>query len=196
MDARAMRERVTLRTLTRDAAGWHWADGGTLWAAVQYGKGRALFSSIGLGGESVQLTLRRMPLTLDHALRWRGQHLFLTRIDPTDPLFFTVDAAIVHPVDCVYRREGVTGMDEYRRPTLGQTESVVFPGCLTERYVRQTQDEPHTTTDTTLVLVTPKVITLPDRSLVTVDGVPYEVQFGHRLDAHKNEYEILRREDA
>ena len=71
-----------------------------------------------------------------------------------------------------------------------------FPGVLTEKYLRHEQERPQSSTETVLVLVTPKVIELAAGSLVEAGGRDYEVRVCHTLDPHKNEYEIARKADC
>ena len=48
---------------------------------------------------------------------------------------------------------------------------------------------------TAFVRVTPKIVDQEEGRLVDVDGTPYEIQTAHRLDAWKNEFEIVRKAD-
>ena len=69
-----------------------------------------------------------------------------------------------------------------------------FPGVLTEKYVGYEREDTYAKTKRTLVLVTPKVVTIGEGDLVTVTQGPaqavYNVQARHVLDEYKNEYEM------
>ena len=67
---------------------------------------------------------------------------------------------------------------------------------MTEKYVRFDSLTPQDVTETTYVLVTPKPVTLHTGEVVTVGTDAFCVQIGHTLDPYKNEYEVVRKEDA
>lgn len=197
-DVGSMHARIEILTLTQEPDGCRWAAAGMRWGEVSYPKGRSLFSSVGIGVRAVRVRLRRVPaLTLGDALRYRGQHLFLTRLDETpDGLYQTIEAAAITPVPCTVTRRRVTTDKRHNRPTLGTDSVYRFPACLTEKYIKATEETPQTTTEAVYVLVTPKCVTLAAGETVTVGGEPMCVQVGHTLDPAKNEYEVMRKEDA
>lgn len=132
-----------------------------------------IFSKVGIGARSVELVLRRRALTLYQAMRWRGQHLFLSEITEPERGWLSVKAAAVVPVMCKGREDGKT-----------------FPGVLTEKYLRHEQLEPMAAVTSVYVLVTPKVIELKRGGMVAIGGEAYQVLVCHALDTFKNEYEI------
>lgn len=161
---------------------WAWTTVRRAWAQVEQTTKTNLFSKVGVGARDAAVVLRRQPLTLRQALRWKGRHLFLTAITDRDRGHLDVAAALVNPVDCrTEGEEGVSGLQ--------------FPGILTEKYLKWEQPEPYSVNQLTYVLVTPKVIDLRRGGLVWVAGAHYEVQVAHTLDEYKNEYEIFRTED-
>ncbi|MFR1050273.1 MAG: hypothetical protein ACLSE7_00885 [Lachnospirales bacterium] len=169
-----LRERVSLLALTGTGGSWAWAERGKLWAKAEKKTGRNLFSTVGLGGRGLSLTVRRRELTLHNALLWRGQHCFLTDIRDNGRLYLDVDAALVTPVACVYR-----GMS--------------FPAVRTEKYTAWRQEAPMSVNLLTFVLVVPKAVPeLTPGELVTVAGEAWEVRVPHTLDEYKNEYEVGR----
>lgn len=161
---------------------WAWTTVRRAWAQVEQTTKTNLFSKVGVGARDAAVVLRRQPLTLHQALRWRGRHLFLTAITDRDRGHLDVAAALVNPVDC--RTEGEEGASRLQ-----------FPGILTEKYLKWEQPGPYSVNQLTYVLVTPKVIDLRRGGLVWVAGTHYEVQVAHTLDEYKNEYEIFRTED-
>lgn len=183
VDARGMRDRVTVLQITHDVTTdtYDWTALYQAWASVKLENRSNLFSSVGIGARGVSLTMWRNPrLTLHHAIRLKnGQFCFLTAVVPVgDGLHSTVQAALCTPVSC--RSEDGPG----------------FPGILTEKYLGHQQLEPHAVTTTTYVLVAPEEIHLAAGSLITIDGTDYEVQIAHLLDEYKHEFEITRLEDA
>lgn len=158
--------------LHETAAGvWEWLALRRAWAQVEQTAKTNLFSKEDDGG-----------IPGAYALRWRGQHLFLTSITQQDRNHLDVAAALV-TVDTVRLREDET------------TQAMTFPGILTEKYARHEQEWPMSANELGLVLVTPKPITLRPGSLVEVRGAAWEVLVPHELDRYKNEYEIGRRVD-
>lgn len=185
IDAGQLRERLQVLELARaDQKTWTWKCVRMAPGHVELGTGNNLFSSVGIGARDCSLVLRAQPLTLDQALRWGDQHIFLTSIQPgIDRGHLAVRGALVDLVDCVADVHG---------PESGQLK---FPAVLTEKYVRYGQPDPYATNQITYVLVTPAVVDLQRGGLVTVAGVNYVVQTAHVLDPHKREYEILRTDD-
>lgn len=182
LDAGRLSERLEVLELQETSTGvWAWATVRRAWAQVEQTTKTNLFSKVGVGARDAAVVLRRQPLTLRQALRWKGRHLFLTAITDRDRGHLDVAAALVNPVDCQAEREGDSG--------------IRFPGILTEKYLKWEQPEPYSVNQLTYVLVTPKVIDLRRGGLVWVAGAHYEVQVAHTLDEYKNEYEIFRTED-
>lgn len=161
---------------------WEWITLRRAWAQVEQTAKTNLFSKVGVGARDAAIVIRRQSLTLHNALRWRGQHLFLTSITHRDRNHLDVGAALVELTECRGDAdEGETG--------------IRFPGVLTEKYAKWDQPEPYSINQLTYVLVTPKGIALQRGGLVAVAGTNYEVQVAHILDPYKNEYEIVRTED-
>lgn len=157
---------------------WRESDG--IWAKAERRSGGNIFSSVGLSAESWTFTIRAQDLTTADALRLGLQHHFITSIEEELPGFFTVQTARVNIVQCqADLRDG----------------GLRFPAALTEKYIRHDQQLPPAVNTSCFVLVTPKQVDLKEGSLVDVAGEAYCVQIGHRLDAVKNEFEIVRARD-
>lgn len=161
---------------------WEWVTVRRAWGQVEQTTKTNLFSKVGVGARDAAVVIRRQPLTLHNALRWKGQHLFLTAITHRDRGHLDVAAALVIP-DTVRLRADET------------IEGKTFPGVLTEKYVRHEQEWPMSVNELGLVLVTPKAIALRPGCLVEVRDAAWEVLVPHELDQYKNEYEIGRRVD-
>lgn len=193
-----LRERVEVLTLAQTETGYAWQAEGSLWAKAEKTSAKNLFSSIGLGAPTVRFVLRARPLTLHQALRLRGQHCFLTDIAPLpeNRLYLAVTAAVIEPIRCTVTRRTKTVDPETLRPTLQPAQTLEFPACCTEKYVKLTEGMPNDAVSRALVLVTPKAIGLRVGEVVRMGGEAYRVQTVHDLDPYKNEYEVLREEDA
>lgn len=200
IDAGDLSERLELLELKETQPDtWEWVSRGRLWAQVEVDGGKNLFSSVGIGTRNTKLVLRAHPLSLCQALRWRGQHLFLTGITKLDRMHLNVQAALVNVVTCLATRTEDT-VGAAGRPVAAETMRISFPGILTEKYARYEREETHAENDTSYVLVVPKEISLQAGDLVTVQDGPakavYAVTICHVLDQFKNEYEIARRGDV
>ena len=57
-------------------------------------------------------------------------------------------------------------------------------------------ETPQTSTEQCLVLVVPKAIILKVGEQITLEGKVWRVVVPHELDNWKNEYEIIRNDDA
>lgn len=200
VDAGSLSERLELLELQQTAEQtWEWVSAGRLWAQVEVDGGRNLFSAVGIGARNAKLVLRTRTLTLHQALRWKGQHLFLTSITKLDRMHLSVQAALVEPVSCLAARtESKVG--EAGRPISSEMMRITFPGVLTEKYAKYQREETHAEHETGYVLVVPKSIQLKAGDLVTVRSglasAVYNVQICHVLDPYKNEYEITWQGDV
>ena len=194
-----LRERVEVLALRQDAAGnYAWAPVRARGAAIEQGERTNLFSKIGLGARSATVTIRRDPaLTLHHALRWRGQHLFLTAVSGGEhDGKQTVQTAIVEPTMLTAKPQAVKSRDALNRPTVEAVAAYTFPGVLTELYRREAEDGAPITERVQRVLVTPKEIRLKRGDLVNDGDTTWVVVRVLPLDPYKQEYVIEMQEDA
>lgn len=172
---------------------WEWVAIRRAWAQVEQTARTNLFSKVGVGARDAAVVLRTQPLTLHNALRWKGQHLFLTSITHRDRNHLDVAAALVAPVVCTAQGY-TTRVGAGNRPEKIKNPPVTFPGVLTEKYARYETEDTYAKSRRGLVLVTAKPIRLREGDLVTVQAGPaaavYNVQACHVLDAYKNEYEM------
>lgn len=170
--------RVEVLELQQDGSTYTWAPARVTWAKIALTNKRNIFSVHGIGVAGVSFIIRRQPLTLNSAIRWQGQHCFITGILPADYGHLTVEAALVELSQCE---------DRYT--------DTRFPAVMTEKYLGHQQLEPLAINTLRHVLVTPKYIQLTPGKLVEVDGVSWPIQVAHLLDPHKNEYELERTVD-
>lgn len=164
------------------SSAWEWVTVGRAWAQVDQTAKTNLFSKVGVGARDIAIVIRQRPLTLHQALRWKGQHLYLTSVTERDRTHLAAQAALV-TVDTVTLRAD------------GTAAGMTFPGVLTEKYARHGQEWPMSVNELGLVLVTPKAVKLRSGCLVEVRGSAWEVLVPHELDEYKNEYEIGKRAD-
>lgn len=187
INAGDLRERIGVLNLQfqEENDQYQWTESRRLWADAELDTRSNLLSSVGIGARGVTFVIRNHSgLTLHDAFSWHGQHCFLTAILPHEhPGYLTVKAALVEVRTC--------RKDADLTPAGG-----IFPGILTEKYVKHEEPDLHAEVTTDYVLVTPKTISLVPGSWVTVDDAFYRVQVPHLLDPYKNEYEIRRREDC
>lgn len=172
-----------------------WEKDSYLHAKVEQLTSNNLFSRVGLGAKSVKFTIRKKSnLTLHDAFSWKGKHCFLTDVVDIDRMYYEITAALIEPVLCTVERTKEPILGELNRPIYDESlHTIKFPACMTEKYIKQIQEQPMTTIESCYVLVTPKVIELINGELVTINDVAYEVLVSHTLDDYKNEYEIKER---
>lgn len=199
VDAGSLSERLELLELRQTAEQtWEWVPIRRVWAKVEQTEKTNLFSKVGVGARDAAVVIRRQPLTLHQALRWKGQHLFLTSITKRDRMHLDVQAALVSVVTCIGQGYTTT-VGAGNRPEKQEKPEQTFPGVLTEKYVRYETEDSYAKAKRLLVLVTPKAVELLEGDLVTVTQGPaaavYNVQTRHVLDEYKNEYEILYSRD-
>ena len=172
---------------------WEWVAIRRAWGQVEQTAKTNLFSKVGVGARDAAIVLRTQPLTLHNALRWRGQHLFLTSITLQDRNHLAVASALVRLVRCVGQGYTTT-VGAGNRPEKAEKPPVTFQGVLTEKYARYETEDSYAKARRLLVLVTPKAVVLQEGDLVTVQGGPaaavYNIRACHILDVYKNEYEM------
>lgn len=177
IDAGQLGERIEILRLEKiePENAWSWTTLRHSWAGVELQQKRNNFSTHGIGAAGAELVLRRQELTLLDAIRWRGQHLFLTGIAPRGRNHLTVAAALVEVRAC-------------RDPE----SALSFPGVVTEKYLGHQQEEPMAVNTMRHILITHPAIDLKPGRLVEVDGESWPITMSHRLDPWKAEYEIER----
>ena len=175
VDAGKLSERIELLRLVKGENEYRWELLRRSWASVELQQRRNNFSAHGIGAAGAELVLRRQELTLLDAIRWRGQHLFLTGIAPRGRNHLTVAAALVEVRAC-------------RDPESG----LAFPGVVTEKYLGHRQEEPMAVNPMRHILITHPAIDLKPGRLVEVDGESWPITMSHRLDLWKAEYELER----
>lgn len=173
-----LRERPEILELKQTENGWSWEPVRKTWAAAELSTRKNVWSVHGIGAAGVEFIMRRQSLSLDHALRWKGQHCLITSIMPMGFNRLKVNAALVVLAQCEDKYFGTK-----------------FPGIVTEEYHRHEQLEPMAINVLRHVLVTPKCITLKPGKLVTVDGVDCPILTAHLFDPHQNEYVLERKVD-
>lgn len=177
-----------------------WVRDRPVWMQVELDSRKNLFSSVGLGARNAKLTIRTQRLSLYEAIAWGGRALYITSMVVGRDGRTACEAAVVDFTDCTASVEGEISRDARNRPVLGIRRTIRFPAVVTEQYVHYARDESHGVSSAGLVLVVPKAVpTLKAGDLVTLEGAqggPYDVQTAHLLDPYKNEYEIVRHQDA
>ena len=196
MDANELRDEISLLILNKNGNTYTWDKISRIHAKTERLNGSNLFSQVGIGAKSVKFTIRKMDITLHNAFLWKEKHCFLTDIIEVNRMYYEVSAALIEPKICSIERTGQPTLNSLNRPVYGEKETIIFPGCLTEKYLKNAQEKPMSTIQTTYVLVISKAITLELGEIVTIENISYTVKIPHILDDYKNEYEIIALEEA
>lgn len=178
--------------------GYLWGVDSSVWTKAEYTGKRNIFSNQGHAEKQVKFLIRKRDLTLHNAFKWQNKHCFITDIIEIDRRFYEVNATLIEPKECTITRNTDTPLlDELNRPIEGtEHQTITFPSCMVEKYVKQTTETPMSTVESIYILITPKVIELINGELVTIQGTDYEVLASHTLDEYKNEYEIRVRKES
>lgn len=193
----APKEKLQILALSETDGVFSWREAGEIWASVTLESKANLFSRVGIGARSAAIvTVPRPDLTLFAALRWRGEHLFLTEMFDRGPARLEIRAARVTPRGCTAFR-AVKSADR-SKPAAYETRKIMrFPACVTEKWMGFAQREPQGELSETVVLVTPKAVDLKIGDVVEVEGLGrYAVRVPHRLDEYKNEFEAAKIQEA
>lgn len=192
IDPGSLNEPISILELQKNDTEYSWNAIATAWAKSEQQKEKNIFSAVGISVKSVKFILWKQNFTLINAFRWKGKFCFLTNIEDVDCLFYEVTAALIEPRPCAVTHV-TTEKNELKNPVAVKSETITFPAVLTEKYLGFEQKEPQAITETTYVLVTPKVIELLISDLVDISGKKYCVHVAHTLDECKNEYEVYRK---
>lgn len=194
----ALRDLIQFLKLEQTENGFEWVSQTNMFAQVKQKTSKNIFSTVGLGVPTVEFTIRNRHITLDNALMFKGQHCFITNIEehPDSRNFYKVTTAAITPRICSVQRRTAELDPVYNRPILSDNTKITFPACVTEKYIKTAVETPQTNTEQCLVLVVPKAITLKVGEQITLEGKVWRVVVPHELDNWKNEYEIIRNDDA
>lgn len=195
IDPGELNEQIEILELQFSGTDYKWVKVAMAWVKAETAKTRDrknLFSSVGIGAKSITFIVWKQDITLHNALRWRGKFCFITNIEDADCLFYEVTTALIEPTICTVSHIH-TEKNEMKNPVAVKSKTIIFPAVLTEKYLGFEQKEPQAVTETTYVLVTPKVIELFISDVVDIAGKKYYVKAAHTLDEYKNEYEAYRK---
>ena len=199
-------EVLRLQKTGEEPPAYQWATAESRWAQGELTGKSNLFSQVGIGLRGAEFRLHRAGgITLFDAVRWRGEHYFLTGIQQEGPAEAVLTAALAQPIPCTAWRMGGKTPGAYGQPK-EYRRALEFPGILVEKWQGYRQGSPQGIVESTQVLVAPKAVELRVGDRVTTGagrtgpedngGPTYEVQIPHTLDPYKNEYELYRYEEG
>lgn len=193
-----LRDLAQFLNLIQNEMGYQWVVSSNIYAQIVQKTAKNIFSTVGLGVSTVEFTIRKRDISLANALMFNGQHCFITNIaEHADSRnFYKVTTAAITPKICSVQRRTAELDPIYNRPILSENTKITFPACVTEKYIKTAVEIPQTNTEQCLVLVTPKAITLKVGEQIMLEGKVWRVVVPHELDNWKNEYEIIRNDDA
>ncbi|MEG1777836.1 MAG: hypothetical protein RR209_02570 [Angelakisella sp.] len=175
--------------------GLEWRDSGCIWTIAEKDKKASLYSKFGQGGLGVTFKMRKCGITPSNAILWRGQHCLITDIRELEHMYYQVSAAITVQKACELTRvSSVIGKDGM--PKTHMAPPIVFPGCLSEKYMAYRELTPMDASEHLLILIVPKKIKMQAGDLLRIDGERYAVQLCHELGEYQNEYEIIRKRES
>lgn len=190
-----------LKLVEHESCCYCWHKSKSLWANLEHQNALCLFSSVGVGAKRVVFTLaKRGGISPDNAVSSGGRHYFINEVNTDDPPYMSLTCADIQPIFCTAMRNDETeGLN--KSSVMVARELYRFPAYLTEKYrgfeAKAEQLEPMTQITKTFVLVTPKPVILEINDLVLItDGAKYAVSACHMLGEYKNEYEVVRKDDA
>jgi len=195
MDAGKLNTRIKILDYRLIDDVWQWVEAGGAWAMPEY-KERVIYSPYAIARPGVKLTIRRQPFTPAFALDMAGKHYVVATVEdlPTER-YLVVTAAAMTPMLCVGEQPTIT-YDDLRRPVYGLPQITRFYGVLSERFVNWMQDKPNAEITQTQILTVPKAIALVSGQTVTVGTDVYAVTRCYLTDEYRNDYEVVRKEDA
>ncbi len=176
---------------------YSWKELNSIFSKVKKSNSRNLYSFFGIGAKSIEFTIRKLEyenLTQHNSINWNGLHCVITDIiESDDKEYYVISAALVEPKTCTIKHTSKPTYNNLNNPVYSEPTIITFPAYITEKYVKYTQGQPMTTIESSIILITPKVISLNKGEIVTFNNKEYEVILDHVLDEYRNEYEILQR---
>lgn len=193
-----LKDNIMQLSLKKQDNNYIWGVDGNVWAKADYTGNKNIFSNLGYGEKQVKFLIRKRDLTLHNAFLWNNRHCFITDIIEVDRRFYEVNTALIEPKQCsVSRSTDTPVLDNYNRPIKASENYIItFPACLSEKYVRQTEEHPMSKVESVNILTTPKLIELQNGELISIQGLDYEIIVSHTFDDYKNEYEIRVRNES
>ena len=194
----ALRDLIQFLKLEQTENGFEWVSQTNMFAQVKQKTSKNIFSTVGLGVPTVEFTIRKRDIDLSNALMVKGQHCFITNIEehPDSRNFYKVTTATITPKICSVQRRTAKLDPVYNRPTLSENTKITFPACVIKEKAKTEVETPRTNTEQSLVIVFPKAITLNVGEQITLGGKVWRVIEPYEFDEWKNEYEIIRNDDA
>lgn len=181
LDVGTCRERAVILDLREAESGvFAWYPSAPIWLRAEKQRGRNLFSAVGIGVESWRFTARKRDISLHSAIRWRGEHYFLTAVSEPERGWVELEAARIEP----------------RTVRLLGDKGWTGPVCMTEKYLGHEQTQAPAILTETMVAVAPKTLDCRSGDLLEADGKIYRVTVVHRTDPCKNEFELVWEGDA
>lgn len=195
MNPGKLRERGTLLRIS-GTTDLQWEEHCKIWMQVKETGRKNLFSKVGIGADGVEILIRSRDITLHDAIRWNGQHYFLTNIseEGTAPVYLRIQAARVNPVPVTVWRDKVE-KGTLNQPIRAPEQIGSFPGCITEKYLGSRDEESHMESEIRLIAVAPKAADYQVGDIFEFTGHKFRVMVVHNLENWKNEYETQRIED-
>lgn len=164
-----------------DYTGNAWEERRTLWVSAEY-VSKVIFSPLAAGAQGYKVTARRYAEPTQHqALRIDGNHCMITAVR-RQLMYVEMDVAIIVPKQFTLRRQNA--------------DVGTFYGALAERFVSWTQQTPGAKSETGMLLVTPKPVTLRAGDIVVGAAGRFSVRECHVADDYHNDYEIIKVGDA
>ena len=156
---------------------------------------RAVYSPYAGAKEGATVRVRECALTKHNAFGIGGRFFLITNIDDTERGFLTLTLAAVEPIAFSAVRPSVS-LKENNRAQIEEAELSEFTGFLGSKYVKFEQQDPQAVIETVMILTVPKEVELRTGDVVSGDDKRYAVTCCHPEDAYRNDYEIIRIEDA
>lgn len=193
-----LKDNIKQLSIKKQDDNYIWEVDANLWSKAEYTGKRNIFSNLGYGEKQVKFLVRKRDLTLHNAFLWQNKHCFITDIVEIERGLYEVNTALIEPKQCSIKRSTDTPiLDKLNRPIKGNENQIItFPACLSEKYVRQTEEHPISKVENICILTTPKMVELLNGELVSIQGVDYEILVSHTFDDYKNEYEIRVRNES
>lgn len=177
-----MTARVEILEIAQTGGNWAWQTARTVWAAAKPSDRKTYLSAIAVGTRAAEFAFRPAAAPgMDNAVRWRGTVYYPALLARDDRSLYTyMTGGEVEPMTAT-----VT--------PYGQSAGYTVPAVLLERYLRATDETPMTEMEEAYILTLPKAVQLESADLVDLPQMgTFEVRTCHRLDPHRNYYEIRR----
>lgn len=188
MNAGELKEKVSLLSIEGSGTNLQWKTAEQIWVKAETLPPRCSCRN-DPELEEVAMTTRRRTLSPCTPIEWNGKRGVILDIAPVGKQYSRALVRMAEPKLCAALRLR-TEKGELNRPVTTTHVIAAFPGYLEEKEPQYTKSMPHTASQQSCQLTTPKREALKPGDLVQVDGIRYTVTAAYTMRPDRDVYDL------